>query len=342
MTERGSDLGGWFLAGGLAVLGVAGLMLRWVLPEPPHTPGFTVTEVAPVRIELAGGPERASAEVSGLAWFGDELVLLPQYPERENDSVYAISRDAISRALDGGQPSAVNARAVPFSATTDLLDGFDGFEAIAFVGDEVYLTAESRDRPESGWVLRGRVEGALERIVVDTRTAAVLPRQNLLPNIGYETIVVTEDRVLAFYETNGEVNPAPRIIAFDRNLERLAELPMPRLEYRLTDATSVDAEGRFWAVNYHWPGAEWSPGVCDLTARHGEGASHRRCNTVERLVEVTLTDGGVAIADHAPIQLELVDDAHARNWEGIARFGDRGLLLMTDEHPEAMLAFVPF
>ncbi len=116
---------------------------------------------------------------------------------------------------------------------------------------------------------------------------------------------------------------------------------MPRVEYRLTDATEADRRGRFWVSNYHWPGAEWQTATCSLTERHGEGESHARCVTVERLVELAHTERGVEVTRTPPIQLQLVDDEHARNWEGLVRLPGRGFLLVTDEHPSTLLGFVP-
>lgn len=116
---------------------------------------------------------------------------------------------------------------------------------------------------------------------------------------------------------------------------------MADLEYRVTDATEADAEGRFWVTNYHWPGSPWQPGVCTLTARHGTGDTHSHCRTVERLVELQWRAGEVRPTERAPILLELIDDDHARNWEGLVRLGSRGFLVVTDEHPESILAFVP-
>jgi hypothetical protein len=42
-----------------------------------------------------------------------------------------------------------------------------------------------------------------------------------------------------------------------------------------------------------------------------------------------------------PIQLELIDDLHPRNWEGLVRLDPHGFLLATDTYPETLLAFVP-
>jgi len=43
-----------------------------------------------------------------------------------------------------------------------------------------------------------------------------------------------------------------------------------------------------------------------------------------------------------PVELELIDAQTSRNWEGIARLDKRGFLVVTDEHPGTILAFIPY
>jgi hypothetical protein len=303
-------------------------------------------ETSIVRIRLSGGPERPDAEISGLAWYGDDsLVLLPQYPGRFSNSVFTVDADAIEAAITSDAQGPIAARLVPFEVVglEEAIPGFDGFEAIAIVGDEVYVSIEARPDPEHtvGYLVRGVVEGDLDRIVLDVSHRARLANQTDLLNTAYEAIIVHDDEVIALYEANGAINRRPRAMRFDRALDRRPPLTFAPLEYRVTDATSVDRDGRFWVANYHWPGSPWTVGECSITERHGRGESHARCRTVERLVELQIQGRRIVTSDRAPIQLELIDDDHARNWEGVVRFRDRGFLVATDEHPESILAFVP-
>lgn len=316
----------------------------WTRPatEPPR-------EVRITRIPLTGGASESRAEISGLAWFGDQLVLLPQYPERfptdGHDGLFAIPRARIEAFLDGTDTRPIEPRRVPFEVERleTELPGFDGFESIVFVGHHVYATVESRADAQAtvGWLMPGQVVGELERVVMDATRRVRLRAQNDLPNTSYESLVAQGDRLLAIYETNGEVNPHPEVLVFDHQLRSRGALQLEKIEYRITDATEMDSHGRFWVTNYHWPGAPWEAGACPITEEYGQGETHARCATVERLVELTVTDHGVVVTHEPPILLELLDDEHARNWEGIVRLGDRGFLIATDEHPESILAFVP-
>ena len=109
----------------------------------------------------------------------------------------------------------------------------------------------------------------------------------------------------------------------------------------VTDATSVDPTGRFWAANYYYEGDCWETDSCPMRERFGVGRSHRGRRTVERMIELEVTASGIQPTDTAPVQLEL-GRGPGRNWEGIVRYDDLGFLVVTDKHPSSILAFVPF
>ena len=75
-----------------------------------------------------------------------------------------------------------------------------------------------------------------------------------------------------------------------------------------------------------WGGPDWlSDDVC-----------------IERLLELRITsDDRIVRTDTPPLWLKPAADGQCRNWEAVVRLGDRGFLLMTDEHPATMLAFIP-
>ena len=112
---------------------------------------------------------------------------------------------------------------------------------------------------------------------------------------------------------------------------------MVSLDYRVTDATGVDEEDRFWVLNYFWPGDEWM--TTDLPFRkHKAGRTHSALPQVERLVELQRRGDGVYFTTRTPIQLRLVEAA--RNWEGVVRLEESGFLIVTDYFPRTVFAFV--
>ena len=103
-------------------------------------------------------------------------------------------------------------------------------------------------------------------------------------------------------------------------------------------------DGRFWAINYYFPGdeAKLVPAADPLAERYGEGATHAANRAVERLVELQATETGVMLVDQPPLQLSLLPGV-ARNWEGIAPLQTEyldGFLLVSDTFPATMLGFV--
>jgi len=333
--------------------------------EPPRTSALTmpvatrvVSEQRVQPVPISGPLSDSRAEVSGMAWAGDALVVLPQYPNRfvsalgsrgrrddVDGALFAIPRREVIDFVDGRRDAPLSPRAIPFASggLSRVVAGYEGLEAIAFRGDRVFVTVE-RVTPNgtSSVIVSGRVAPGLTRIELDPREQVAAAGQTPLVNMGYEALVVTGDSVVALYEANGAVNAHPQAISIplDPRRRALGELDVAPVEYRITDATPADREGRFWAVNTFWPGMDWRPGTCPLARRFGIGRTHARSKSVERLVEMRIERGRVALTDTPPIELELSADGETRNWEAIAELDGRGFLLMTDEHPATELAFV--
>jgi len=306
--------------------------------------------VVPLAGSDAGPVAGPSAEYSGLAWYGDWLILLPQYPGRfqggSDGALLALARADVLGFLDGTSTAPLEARPVPFSAPGVAADvaGFEGYEAIAFDGDRAYLTIEAA--PPGGemraYLLMGDMASDLSGLSLDPESRVTIPMPVQSGNKSYESLLLAGDQVLALYEANGlALSPEPAAEAFHLDLAPAGSLPFPQVEYRITDATALDAEGHFWAINYFFPGEpELKPAVDPLAQEYGQGPTHAQYEYVERLIELEYTPSGIHLVDRPPIQLALIAE-DARNWEGIARLDGRGFLLVTDKFPETILAFVP-
>ncbi len=299
------------------------------LPTPPA--GEEVMTVTARITTLPAPLDRKKAELSGLAWHGDTLILLPQYPHKEDDHLYALPRTAVEAFAVEGEPLPAP-QPVPFD-DDDLhkMKGFEGFEAIAFDGDACYLTIEAHEGETMvGYLVAGRWEEG--GIVLDAATLHPIHPQVNLPNMSDEALLITGDSILTFDEANGpRINPQPVAHRFAREgLEELPPLPLPPLDYRITDATAFDETGCFWITDYLWPG--------DAEKLQPVGPADR---PVERLVPLRVEEAEIARCDAPTLALELAEDGKARNWEGAALLPDEGFLLVTDTHPETLFAFVP-
>ncbi|MFO7655263.1 MAG: hypothetical protein R6X25_15800 [Candidatus Krumholzibacteriia bacterium] len=335
------------LAGCLSAL--AGCVRRVEIGPEPEAPAV---ETELTFLPLAGRVARADAEISSLVWHGDQLLLLPQRPDLvaggDSSVVFVLDRQDILDRIDGISTEPLLPREVLAHAPrlSELVPGYDGLEAAAMQGDRIYLIIETNLGTEAGaFLVAGRVESAFDSMRLDLERIVPVPISARLPNMSFESLVVVDDRLVAIQEANGLfVNPEPGASAFTLDLEPLGRIPGPAVEFRLTDATAADAAGRFWVINYFFPGERelLLPAEDAEVKRFGQGLTHGSCDTVERLLEFRIDESGLVRTPAPPIAFRLRDDLLCRNWEGVARLDDRGFLLITDRYPATLLAFAPF
>lgn len=297
-----------------------------------------------IALDLSVDPDRA--EFSGLAWWGDRLILLPQDPAVFGDdaggALLTIDRERLRRVIEDGDTTPIRPSRLPFH-DGDLdtrVTGWDGYEALAVDGDQVYLAVECRT--VDGWeglIVRGRIEGEPPRVVVDPLLRTHLAGASGTPNFSEEALVVLGEEVWSIHELNGRrVNPAPVVTRMSRQLEVLEPWPFPPIEYRVTDATSGDGQGRFWVINQFWPGD--APRVQALRDQLGV-IDRPGGRPLERVVALRALEGRVVVdTTRGVVELVTRDDDVTRNWEGLARWGETGFLLVTDQHPRTILAHV--
>jgi hypothetical protein len=333
----------WLLLIGLVLLAAALLFGT----GPAVTGEFSLPEQDIVELPLAGPLADRNAEISGLAWAGDNLVLLPQYPsifdEAGDGFLYYLPRNEIEAFLDGSSQTPLEPRAIQLLAPDleDQISGFQGFESMGFSDSRVFLTIESGfGNKMLGFLISGTLSPDLSVLLLDTDKLTRLEPQSSYENLTDESILVFDDRVVTFFEANGElIVSKPVAHVFDHDLNLIDTVPMTNLEYRLTD-TALVSEHEFWGINYLFPGDAYMIPFSDPIADiFGKGASQRQFAHVERLVKLQYTDAGVILLDTRPVSLSLVEDA--RNWEGLAVLDDRGFLVATDKFPATILAFVP-
>ncbi len=306
-------------------------------------------------LELCLGGPLASRrlEYSGMGWMGDDLVLLPQWAPRgiarhgaQGLFVATIPRRRIERWVDGSDRSPIT----PSRLALDIGDlagtpEWQGFEAIGFASEtQGVLVAEVGDGDHmSGLVVPFVRDGDRLRAYGDRRALTVPSRSD---NHAFEAVTSVPGGWLAIFEANG-LGPQCGSVATLLASTGLASrgVAFPSVPYRVTDATALDGEGRFWMPRYSYRDAN-DTAECERTiaARGCYGGEAVDCDTrggatrsVEHLVEFRNRTGGVIATGRA---MELRRDERPRNWEGIARLGDAGFVVVTDEWPRTILGFV--
>ena len=305
-----------------------------------------------VLLPLSGPLATPEAEVSGLTWKEDDLVVLPQFPELfgQGDILgfFRLAKsDILSRISQTDttplQPTMVGCQA---AGLMRIISGFDGLESMGIMDDRVYLTVEAKeDTVMAGYIVCGHYSMVEDQVVIDMTRLTSIPLGVNIYNVAEESMIIAGEKVITFSEANGQnVMAKPRAKVFDKTINFLGSVPFPAIEYRVTDATALDEEGRFWIMNYFYPGEadKLKPGPDPEVEKFGapEGWSEGQC--VERLLELQWLEGqGIVRTDTPPINLRLRTDSQCRNWEALVRLDDIGFLIMTDKYPATLLAFVP-
>ncbi len=316
------------------------------LPATILTTSLSAAVAQPVTLISLDGPlVSPRAELSGMDWYGDWLILLPQYPSRFDNQLFALHRQDIVDFLTGKNQMSLNPFSIPFidARIQEQTLIFNGYEGITFLGDRVYLTVEaSFGTGGMGYLVAGSIAPDLTEIRLDATQVTPIQPQASLSNISDETIVAVGDQLATIYEANGRfVNAEPVVHFFDAaTLAPVGTLPLTPIEYRVTDGTAIDNLGRFWVINYFYPGDRALSSILRSRGATIDASAH----PIERLLELQFTTEGVIRTATPPLQLELLPDNVARNWEGIVRLQAEGLdgfLLVTDAFPETLFAFVP-
>lgn len=216
---------------------------------------------------------------------------------------------------------------------SDSIRFYDGLEATHIVGDRCYLLAEYGGGPDGVWgsrLISGRLERARHLIRFEVLASTAIEGPQTRRNFTHEALVRHGPELWVLCELNGAaITDSPYLGRYSLDLRPIGTWPMPGLEYRITDATSVDTADRFWVLNLFWP-----PDAEVVGEQPGAPA-------VERLVPLRFT-GSAIERDHSQPVLDLRGklDAAMHNWEGVARWGEEGFLLVSDSYPEDILAYV--
>ena len=295
-------------------------------------------------IKLSGLITDKKQEISGMDWYQDRLFLLP---ENMGGFLFSISKGEIINAIKSGEKLPITPKKTRFKTPdySSLIKGFDGFEAIAFNENKIYITIEAEHDGEMvSYLVWGKIDSKSLEVVINEKDIQTIKTPIQLNNISFESILINDKDIVMIYEANGSnlrKNATQTVFSHKRN--NTSQINFPNIEYRITDATRIDNDGRFWAINYFWPGDKklLSPGKDNILDRVKQGSSHFKSDQIERLVEFQMNAGEILISDTKPIQLFLESDA-SRNWEAVARLDDKGLLIATDKHPRMILGYVQF
>lgn len=301
-----------------------------------------------IRISLAGKLADRSSEISGLCWFNDHLILLPQYPERFGDNIgkiFFIRKKIIENYLTGKSTTPILPEyyKINLSNLRKYFRNGSGFESITTDDTIAYFTLEHISNVKTETLLMfGKIDPVKFEIIIDEKSIQTEPSENQFYNLSSESIIAFNDQIIPIYEVHGgNIIKSPTVSVFDSELNFLRKIDFPQIEYRITDVTSVDDSGRFWAINYLYPGdfEKLNPSADIISDLYGIGSSHLEFDPIERIIQFQVSGNEIILSNHRPFYLKL-EDNKGRNWEGIAKMDSLGFLIVTDKYPETILAFL--
>lgn len=329
---------------GVLLIAVTAFFIADVKSEPKRT---VAQASVPVRLlDITGPVALPQSELSALEWCGDSLMLVPQYPDfyQANESYfYSLNKNQILAYLDAPTPKPLAPEAVAIKGMQQLekIPGYEGIEAMVCDGDDAVVAIELNHFGRQEATAYARLKRINDYWQV-THSGPTLPSFSKIPNKGNEALIQTAIGLVGIHEVNTSRHQrqAPLAYWLSDDLSQSKTLPMVEIPYRITDATGLDQNNRFWVINYLWEGEKDLREQTDtLWQKHGverDNIDHQR---VERLIEMQWLNGELSLTDRAPINLQLTTSS-GRNWEGIVRLEDRGFLLVTDKHPKTLLGFV--
>ena len=295
----------------------------------------------PIReILLAGEITNPDNEISGMDWYKEQLYLLP---ENATDHLFIISKIQIKEYLLSNNPKAIIPKKIKLISPNyqSLIKGFDGFEAIAFTDNKVILSIEvkTKENNMTGYIAWGTCNSSTNELYFEKQSLKEVTTPIQIKNMAFESIVVHKNNAILLYEANG--------INLQKNVEHskislddysLSKIDGFNIEYRITDATTLDSDNRFWCINYFWPGEKdkLKPGK-DIYLE--KNSSNHSLESIERIIELKIKDEMISMSGAEPIQLFSNSDA-SRNWEGIVRYGKDSFLIVTDKYPRMILGLV--
>ena len=115
-------------------------------------------EISFKEISLKGKITDPKQEISGMDWYKNQLVLLP---ENLGGFLYMISKQKIFKSIDSSNPQSIEPKKTVFTTPdySKFIPGFEGLEAIAFNKNDVYITIEANDGGQmQGYLAWGNID----------------------------------------------------------------------------------------------------------------------------------------------------------------------------------------
>lgn len=281
---------------------------------------------------------------SGLTWHNNDLILMPQYPNFPTSvsirnvstlplegSFFKISKHKLENAVKKSSTTKIKAKklAITVSGTiknTIQKTGHEGYEAILFDGEVVYALVELVNEEVSSVLIQGTIK---KNRIDFTKILKHFDRFSGIEGMAKEAMTLVGSDIMVFDEVNCECdNGIQKADLFSpQGMGSNQKVEMPKIENRITDATSLDPDGNFWVSNflYYDDGNGVDSEILEI-------CKSNTSNSIQQIHELHYDLDSKAISKLKTIKINFADTL---NWEGIARLGPSHLLLINDDLPSS-------
>tara|TARA_S200000501_G_scaffold8750_1_gene7801 strand:+ start:8881 stop:9840 length:960 start_codon:yes stop_codon:yes gene_type:complete len=300
-------------------------------------------EVSIREIKLFGHITNEEEEISGMDWYQDKLILLP---ENLGGYVYSIPKRKIWEYLTIEKPNPINPDKMIFKTVdySKIIPGFEGFESIVFHNEIVALTIEAKkDNLMAGYFIWGNINLETNKINIPEKNIIELPIPVQIDNFTFESLLIQNDEAIVIFEANGRnLRSNAWQYSISINDQKIKKISHPNIEYRINDVTKLDENNTYWGINYLWEGdlERLKPAEDFLLPDYQTKGIETDIRSIERLTEFKINNSSIELTERAPIQIA-INSKLSRNWEGVVRLDRQGFLIATDKYPRMILGFVP-
>ena len=300
-------------------------------------------------IKLSEVAADRNAEYSGLCWYENNLIMLPQYPSYFNkilgyDTIFMLSQDLISdtikrkgkRVVAPAQIKVINNKA------HELLPGYEGFEGICYDGEFFYLSIEYNATTNQGAIVKARLSEDETELEILNDEHLILDLPSNVFNASYESIFFYDNHIYLIYEANGKrINRNPIAKRISRDFQTVEDVAFEAIEYRITDVTAFDEEGKGWAINYFFPGDldHYLPDE-DFIPNNYVAENNTEIG-IERLIPLRVMENKIEYDNsRKPIYIKKEKRDISYNWEGVVKYHNNSFFIATDKYPQTVLRFL--
>lgn len=289
-----------------------------------------------VRVRLPDSMALGSREFSGLAASEGRLYFLGENRddrlEAPTAGIHSISLDDLDESIRAEGKQVLQYRFHPVSGIDRIrqLNGYQGLEALAFLGDRFFITVETELHSDSCYLVTGRRQGDAFRI--DTSGILALEKPLLTDggkvfNASFEALALSGNSLYVFFEFNGFArNYAYRV---DTRTLKTEKVPLDRkISFRVTDAVSFKRR-LILGVNYFFPlkaEAIYQDAVEERDKLLVQSGNEGKWHPFARLVVLKAKRKKVKVKRYIPMP----DEFWTSNWEGAA-LHKKGVLLVNDK-----------